>query len=287
VAAKIAVVCGTIANNVRLHGSGALTRFARMSGFTGFRLLCLSVACCVALCGCLPSTQGPLDEQREPHFLTAKARAAALDFKGAIEAYETALEANPRNASAHYELGLLCEREGDYAAAIYHLERYLKFRADAPNAQIIRDRINADKMELSKTAAFAPVTQNLEREFQKLAEEKQQMRAELERTKIELEQWRAYAASRGSSTGAPTGSRTDSGTSTLAGGGQVARPIGSSTGQLAQPVSRTHTVQSGETLTSIASRYRVTVAQLRAANPGLDPRRMKIGQSIRVPGVGN
>lgn len=229
-----------------------------------------------------------MDEQREPHFLTAKARTAGLDFKGAIEAYEAALEANPRNASAHYELGLLCERESDYAAAIYHLERYLKFRPDAANAQIIRDRINADKMELSKTAAFAPVTQNLEREFQKLAEEKQQMRAELERAKSELEQWRAYAVSRGSSAVAPTGYRPNPGTSTVAGLGQNVRPVvGGSAVQVAQPVSRTHTVQSGDTLTSIASRYRVTVVQLQATNPGLDPRRMKIGQVIRLPGAAN
>jgi len=246
----------------------------------GFPRFWLGLALCVALCGCLPSSQGPLDEQREPHFLTAKARASGLDFKGAVEAYEAALEANPRNASAHYELGLLCEKESDYAAAIFHLERYLKFRPEAANAQIIRDRINADKMELSKTAAFAPVTQNMEREFQKLAEEKQQLRTELERARAELEQWRTYAASRGSAGGSPA-------TSVVRGpeGGGAIPPPGS--GATVPPPSRplgvTHKIQPGETLTSIASRYRVSVTQLQAANPGVEPRRLKVGQTIKIP----
>jgi len=246
----------------------------------GFPRFWLGLALCVALCGCLPSSQGPLDEQREPHFLTAKARASGLDFKGAVEAYEAALEANPRNASAHYELGLLCEKESDYAAAIFHLERYLKFRPEAANAQIIRDRINADKMELSKTAAFAPVTQNMEREFQKLAEEKQQLRTELERARAELEQWRTYAASRGSAGGSPA-------TGVVRGpeGGGAIPPPGS--GATVPPPSRplgvTHKIQPGETLTSIASRYRVSVTQLQAANPGVEPRRLKAGQTIKIP----
>jgi len=246
----------------------------------GFPRFWLGLALCVALCGCLPSSQGPLDEQREPHFLTAKARASGLDFKGAVEAYEAALEANPRNASAHYELGLLCEKESDYAAAIYHLERYLKFRPDAANAQIIRDRINADKMELSKTAAFAPVTQNMEREFQKLAEEKQQLRTELERVRAELEQWRTYAASRGSAGGSPApgvvrGSE-GGGTSLPPGGAAPVPPPSRSPGL-------THKIQAGETFTSIASRYRVSVTQLQAANPGVEPRRLKTGQTIKIP----
>lgn len=246
----------------------------------GFPRFWLGLALCVALCGCLPSSQGPLDEQREPHFLTAKARASGLDFKGAVEAYEAALEANPRNASAHYELGLLCEKESDYAAAIYHLERYLKFRPEAANAQIIRDRINADKMELSKTAAFAPVTQNMEREFQKLAEEKQQLRTELERARSELEQWRTYAAGRGLAGGAPA-----PGVVRGPEGGGANPPSGS--GATVPPPSRspgvTHKIQTGETFTSIASRYRVSVPQLAAANPGVDPRRLKVGQPIKIP----
>jgi LysM repeat protein len=47
---------------------------------------------------------------------------------------------------------------------------------------------------------------------------------------------------------------------------------------------RTHTVARGETLSHIAQRYGVTVAELQRANDGLDPRRIRAGQRVRIPG---
>lgn len=44
-----------------------------------------------------------------------------------------------------------------------------------------------------------------------------------------------------------------------------------------------HVVASGETLTHIARRYGVSVAELDGANGGLDPRRLQIGQRLVVP----
>lgn len=46
----------------------------------------------------------------------------------------------------------------------------------------------------------------------------------------------------------------------------------------------THRVQRGETLSHIAQRYGVSVNALRAANDGLSPRRLQVGQLVRVPG---
>lgn len=243
-------------------------------------------AVCVALCGCLPSSQSPQDEQNEQHFLAGKARANTLDFDGAIEAFEKALEANPQNASAHYELGLLKEKKADHAAAIYHFERYLKLRPDAPNAQIIKERISADKMELSRTALFGPVTQNLTREFDKLAEENKQLRAEVEK-------WRAYyAVQQERNQGAATRQNQagGAGPGQSSGGGQIgsAGPVltdgGTASGSgNARPSMRTHTVKAGETPMGISRQYGVKLDALMAVNQGLDPRRMKVGQSINIP----
>lgn len=49
------------------------------------------------------------------------------------------------------------------------------------------------------------------------------------------------------------------------------------------PAARTHTVRSGETLDAIARRYRTSVRELERANPGLNPRRLQIGQRLRLP----
>jgi LysM repeat protein len=45
---------------------------------------------------------------------------------------------------------------------------------------------------------------------------------------------------------------------------------------------RTYTVQSGDTLGSIASKTGTSVARLEQLNPGIDPTALRIGQPIRV-----
>jgi membrane-bound lytic murein transglycosylase D len=54
----------------------------------------------------------------------------------------------------------------------------------------------------------------------------------------------------------------------------------------APQAARTHRVARGETLSHIAKRYGLSVNALRSANSGLDPRRIRVGQSVRVPGNG-
>jgi membrane-bound lytic murein transglycosylase D len=46
---------------------------------------------------------------------------------------------------------------------------------------------------------------------------------------------------------------------------------------------RSHRVRRGETLTHIGRQYGVTVAALRSANGNIDPRRVRAGQSLRIP----
>jgi serine-type D-Ala-D-Ala carboxypeptidase/endopeptidase (penicillin-binding protein 4) len=46
---------------------------------------------------------------------------------------------------------------------------------------------------------------------------------------------------------------------------------------------RTYTIRSGDTLDAIARRHGITVAALQRANPGVEPRRLRPGQTIRLP----
>ena len=46
---------------------------------------------------------------------------------------------------------------------------------------------------------------------------------------------------------------------------------------------RTHRVKRGETLSHIAKRYDVSVAALRSVNGNVDPRRIRVGQTVRLP----
>ena len=63
------------------------------------------------------------------------------------------------------------------------------------------------------------------------------------------------------------------------GGGNSPKPSGDS----GVTQKRTHTVQSGETLSMIAKRYGVKLPALQAANPRVDSRRMKAGTVLTLP----
>jgi LysM repeat protein len=52
----------------------------------------------------------------------------------------------------------------------------------------------------------------------------------------------------------------------------------------AAPTAQTYTVQKGDTLTAIATRFGVTLEALRAANPQVtDPTKLQIGQVLTIP----
>jgi LysM repeat protein len=51
----------------------------------------------------------------------------------------------------------------------------------------------------------------------------------------------------------------------------------------AKPAGATYTIQSGDTLESIASEYGTSVEELVTLNPAIDPTNLQVGQTIRVP----
>src|SRR5580704_10234644 len=98
---------------------------------TGWARQCAAgIFLCIWVSGCSPVSDTQVDEQKEPHFLQGMNLVKQTDYTGAIEEFEKAVEENPHNASARFELGWLYEdKVNDYAAAIYNYERYLKYSA--------------------------------------------------------------------------------------------------------------------------------------------------------------
>jgi LysM repeat protein len=237
---------------------------------------------CAVLTGCGPAGQSPLEEVNEPHFLAGKSRINQMDYQGAMESFEKALEANPKSSAAHFELGCLFDqKDSDPAAAIYHYDRYLKLRPNADNAEIVKTRIVACKQELARSVSLEPVTQRLQGDLDRVNAQNKELRDELEKMRL--------AISRASAPASPS-------TATLApahaqltpGAGQpsqtmAARANSAPGSPAASAVVRTHTIKAGETPTIIARKYGVKVDALMAANPRLDPRRLQVGQSLNIP----
>src|SRR5436189_2881855 len=114
------------------------------------------------LYGCESPRRADGDEQKNPHFLEGKERAKARDYKGAIEAFQRALESNPNSALAHFELGMLYEKHDDqnewrYVLALYHYYCAYELRPNAYPADNARVRIQACRQELAKTESLAPL----------------------------------------------------------------------------------------------------------------------------------
>jgi LysM repeat protein len=243
-----------------------------------FRIV-LPVCCALAVCGCAPTGAGGADEEKEPQFLIGRSRVNAMNFSGAIEAFEDALEMNPRSAAAHFELGwLYAEKEADPAAAIYHYQKYLKFRPTAANAGTIQQHIFRLKQELAKAALPIPPTTEMQRQLEQLLQEKRDLQAEVDRLRQALAQ--AAITNRTMLPGNAVRSSAPS-------NAVVRRTELSTSSQTPQTTSvprvRTYRVQAGDTPAAIARRHNVSLENLLAANPALNPRRMQIGQSIRIP----
>ena len=233
--------------------------------------------------GCLPSA--PSDEEKEPYFLAGRSRVNTMDFKGAIDSFEKAVELNPKSAAAHFELGCLYDqRESDPAAAIYHYERHLKLLPSSPKRELITTRILACKQQLAQTVSLGPVTEKQQRELEQLADESKRLREA-------VEYWRALAlrlqnltnpSAAASATPRPVQS-SPSGQPTSTSRSTVNPELPSRPAATSAPASRSHIVKAGETPTMIARRYGLKVETLMMANPGVDARRLRIGQNLAIP----
>jgi tetratricopeptide (TPR) repeat protein len=233
-------------------------------------IACFFILLLLAICGngCIPG-DSRVDEEKDPHFQRGRNLASSQDFKGAVGEFEKALETNPRSGAAHFELGWLYDTKiNDYAAAIYHYERYLQLQPNSQRAQSIdvRERIRGCKRELAKTEFPLPNNQNLQREVDKLTAENLALRQQLEALRA---QQRA-AASNVPQSGV-TASSHSPGTAPVS-------PLAPAPAR-----SRVHIVKEWETISSIASQHGVKTSAVLAANPGVDPRRLRVGQALNLP----
>ncbi len=230
------------------------------------------------LSGCLPSSSSNVDEEKDLHYINGRNRVSGLDYKGAVDEYEKALETNPRNSAAHRELGFVCgEQMKDYAAAIYHLQQYLKLRPNADNAKIIGDWIRTYKSELVKSDFVAPMNIGVQRDLERLTTENNALKRQIEFLQTQLGTRMVLASNLAPQTHASLLPPENPGGRTQA-NANVRR-------ETSPPpaLKKSYTVKSGDTVTSIAKDCGVKINALLQANPNVDPRRLKVGQVLTIP----
>ena len=230
----------------------------------------------IVLSGCAPSGQNQSNEEKEPHYVLGKSRVNAMDFRGAIEAFEESLEVNPHSASAHFELGWLYdEKEPDPVAAIYHYQQYLKLCPGADNAEVIKQRIYSCKQQLAADVTPLSSAPAAQKQLDQLADQNRQLQDEVNR-------WRSYYASQlaAAKTNSPTPNNAVAQPT-------PAKPTGVNTGRSGNTTTtvrpRTHAVVAGETAVGIARKFGVKLSALEAANPDMNPSRIRVGQVLNIP----
>ena len=247
--------------------------------------IALALLAGLLLCGCQPVGSGAADEEKEPQFLIGRSRVNAMNFKGAIEAFEKALQMHPHSGKAHFELGwLYAEKEADPAAAIYHYQKYLQLRPEAADAETIQSHILRLKQELAKAALPIPPSTEIQRQLEYLTAENRRLQGEVDQLQKALAQAQSVGVSR--ATPAVTQQRTRPAAPaatnvTMRATANLSPRTGTPTVEAA--AQRSHKVQAGETPASIARRYNLSVDALLAANPGVNPRRIQVGQILKLP----
>lgn len=243
----------------------------------------------IAVAGCSPPEPGQLAEEKEPHFVLGNNRFNAMDYAGAIEAFQQSLEVNPHSAQAHYRLAQLFDTKEpqDPAAAVFHYQEFLRLNPGADNPDIIRQRINTCKQQLAADVLQMPSAPITLRQLEELTETNRQLQAQVDRLNETVRKWNAYYASQqaAAKSNPPTSpdhlssnqSPDDMTTPTT----PPTKPAPAKPKPVVKP--RTHIVAARETLASIARQHGVSITALQAANPGVTPKKLRVGQSLNLP----
>jgi LysM repeat protein len=275
-----------------LRGGLNLVNFGFMPSWIRFLFCAVTLGVCASLAGCLPD-QGQSDDEKEPHFVLGQSRMNAMDYQGAAEAFEESIEVNPHSAQAHYQLAMLYDTKvPDPAAAIYQYQEYLKFDPQADNAAIVRQRIEACKEQLAADVLSLPSSSATQQQLEQLIEKNRQLQDEVDK-------WHAYYANQQAALTNQQNNIVVAQNPVLT---QPVQPVQTvqtiqtqplparssstaiqSTANTEGTTTRSHTVASGETSIRIAHEYGIKLAELQAANPGVNLSRIRVGQILKVP----
>jgi LysM repeat protein len=143
------------------------------------------------------------------------------------------------------------------------------------------------KRELAKSVIQPISMDRLQREVDWLRATNQALQQQLRDLRSTTAN-RGPASANGSSSAGKTAARTAPAPSPTQaelspGPALVAQANSSSRGPAPNPAARVHKVAAGETPMMIARHYNVKLSALQSANPSMDPKRLRPGQTLNIP----
>lgn len=221
----------------------------------------------VAGCNRLPEGEA-IAEVNEPAYEEGKRLLKQGREQAALAAFTRVIQTRQDGApESHLEVGLLYQLEiKDPITAIYHFRRYLELKPNSPQADLVRQRIDAATREFARTLPAQPLENQALRND--LLEVVEQLQRENTRLKDELAQlYGSRATSQGTQTvqapppaAASTPAVTPFSRAPIPTDEQQARPVtrptrpDAATAGTAEPT-RIHVVVKGDTLYALARHY--------------------------------
>lgn len=191
------------------------------------RTLAFILGIAAALGGC----DRLFDKGSKDELAAGDKKAAAGDFRGAVAAYEAALDGTDKTANAHWKLALIYDDKLKVPRdAIHHFERYLEIAPSGSHAKDARTMLKQAETRLALAQGKGSFIT-------------QEEAVRLKNDNLELRKTLATVRAQKAATPPPVAPGSGSGKK-----GEVAqKPI--------PPGTRTHVVQPGETMASIAQKY--------------------------------
>lgn len=282
------------------------------------RSICFIFLASLALISCQQAPPGSdAEDERNPFFRQASKDIADLNYPSAIKQFEKAVAVNPNVVKAYLQIGLLYgDKLGDPVSAIYFYQKYLESRPNASEREEVLAAMEKAKIDFALSLTNTGI-QNAA-EIAKISKEnvdlKQQI-AQLQGTLAAKEAQVSQAAGAAAPPKAtpvnavvPAAPAADKKTKAAPVKAQESVSKASSNADLpsvppatppAAPVEasastpsggKQHTIAKGDTLWKLAKTYypasldlNEEIKKIKAANPGMDDRNLKIGTVINIP----
>lgn len=268
-------------------------------------LLALALGAGTGGCGWLNRPGG--DPRKDPNYQDGLAWKDQGRYDIARASFERAADVNPANRYAHLELGFLhLEQLRDPVSAIYHFQRYLALAQKQESAEF-RDPVVEGRITSAKIQLAMQYSEQIGRQESQVRLDEMRRRNEDLEQQVRLLTQQLQLARQQQLTNPATGNPPDNGSAqpSAVGRGPTEAPpptlpgrvypaptnrVPVVTSQRTTPATpprpaptRTYVIQRGDTPSRIAQRFNLRVETLLAANPGVDPRRLKVGQPLNIP----
>ena len=259
----------------------------------------------VLLASCSQTPPGSdAEDERNPFFRQATKDIADLNYPAAIKQFEKAISVNPNVAKAYLQIGLLYgDKLGDPISAIYFYQRYLEARPNAAEREEVLAAMEKAKIDFALSLTNTGIQNAAEiarisKENVDLKQQIAQLQGTLAAKEAQVSQVAGAAAPPKATPAAvvpatpPTAEKAASRAENASMPSVPAATPPAAPAEAAVPPAgaKQHTIAKGDTLWKLVKQYypasldfNEDIAKIKAANPGLDDRNLKIGTVIVIP----